>query len=94
MHIDSHLRRTDRFMTKDLGDEFLLYDPDGERIHILNGTAREILLLCDGRHTVEDCIAAVVRVFEIDEPTARRDVLKVLDRLTRLGAVEGGESRV
>ncbi|HXV76093.1 MAG TPA: PqqD family protein [Candidatus Polarisedimenticolaceae bacterium] len=81
-------RKTDRFMFKDLGDEFLLYDPQGEQIHVLNGTAREVLLLCDGRRSIVELVAALVERFEVDEATAERDVGELLEHLSELGAIE------
>ena len=79
--------KTDRHMTKDLGAELLLYDTAGDQIHVLNGTAREICLRCDGSHSVEDLVQAVVSGFEVEESTARNDVEETLDRLTQLGAI-------
>jgi hypothetical protein len=37
-----------------LGDEAVLYDSDGKRIHVLNATAKLIWELCDGAHALED----------------------------------------
>jgi len=40
--------------SKDLEEEFLVYDPDGDQVHVLNEVAREIFLLCDGSRHPED----------------------------------------
>ena len=45
--------------SRDLEEEFLVYDPDGDQVHVLNGTAREIYLLCDGNRKPPE-IAAVM----------------------------------
>lgn len=79
--------RTDRHTTRDLGDELLLYDAAQDRMHVLNDTARDICLRCDGRHSVDDLVAAIVSAYEIDESTARRDVERALEQLLQLGVV-------
>jgi hypothetical protein len=81
-------------MSKDLGDEFLFYDSDGERIHVLNGTARHIFVLCDGKNSIDDMVHILVAEYEIDEETARHDTIEVLELLTGLGALDGFRSEV
>ena len=38
---------------QDLGDEIMLYDTDGEKVHVLNHTAGIIWNLCDGQHSID-----------------------------------------
>jgi PqqD family protein of HPr-rel-A system len=70
---------------KDLGDEYLVYDKAGDRFHILNGSAREIYLLCDGDHTLERIIECMAERYRIDPATARQDTIEAIDRLIELG---------
>ena len=49
--IPNRLEPTGSLNQRDLGDEFLFYDRDGDRVHVLNGVAREVFLLCDGNRT-------------------------------------------
>jgi pyrroloquinoline quinone biosynthesis protein D len=70
---------------KDLGDEYLFYDSDGDEVHTLNGPAREIYLLCDGTRTLEEIADAVVESYEIDAETALEDVGSTVERLIGLG---------
>ena len=92
MYPDDRPRKTARYMVKDLADEVLFYDAEGEKIHILNATSREIYLRCDGRHSVNDLVQALVSNFEIDEATAREDTIEVLERLIDLKIVSLSES--
>ncbi len=87
MRIEDRPIKTDRFLVKDLADEMLLYDSEGGEVHVLNTTMREIYLLCDGRHSIEDLASSLVAEFEIDEQTARRDTFAVLERLVDLEIV-------
>ena len=52
------VRRPD-IVSESLGDEAVLYDGQGKRIHVLNATAKLIWELCDGTHTLEDMEARV-----------------------------------
>lgn len=73
----------------DLGDEFLFYDRDHDRVHVLNGTAREIFLLFDGERSEDDVASVVAERFEIDLQQAREDVGETAQRLRDLGVIEG-----
>jgi len=80
-------RPSNRFAGRDLGDEYLFYDAGGEQVHVLNGTAREIYLLCDGERTVATLAARYAERYGLDEVAARRDVDEVLKRLAELDLV-------
>ena len=69
---------------KDLGDEYMFYDASGEQVHVLNGIAREIYLLCDGEHSVADLVKSIVDRYEVDEETASRDIGDLLQQLNDL----------
>lgn len=74
--------------TKDLGDEFIVFDVAADRVHVLNATARTILLSCDGDKTVEDLARAFAETYRLDEATARRDVADTLGELLELGLID------
>ena len=73
---------------KDLGDEMLFYDQGADKVHVLNATAREVYLLCDGKRTVDDVVRELVRKYEVDEAVARRDSVAALEELLELGVLE------
>jgi PqqD family protein of HPr-rel-A system len=72
---------------RDLGDEYLFYDRDHDRIHVLNVTARAIFLLCDGAHTEKEIAATLAAQFKIDEAEARSDARELVQTLVELGLV-------
>jgi hypothetical protein len=72
---------------KDLVDEYIFYDAKGEEVHVLNGIAREIFLLCDGERSVDDLVKNIVDRYEVDEETARRDISELLQNLVDLKLV-------
>jgi hypothetical protein len=70
---------------RDAGDECLFRDPDGQRIHVLNRTAREIFLLCDGTRSCSDVADELAVRYAVDAPRARADVDALVERLVGLG---------
>jgi PqqD family protein of HPr-rel-A system len=80
-------RPTGSLKGQDLGDEYLFYDREGDRVHVLNSTAREIYLRCDGARTAAELAAELVERYGIDEATAQRDVADVLSQLRELGLI-------
>jgi hypothetical protein len=83
--LDSRPTATDTFKSRDLDEEFLFYDSNGDQVHILNGTAREIFLLCDGKHHPVDIAQAMVERYEVEQEQALADVNETLDRLIAIG---------
>lgn len=77
-------RPADGVRGKDLGSEYMFYDEDGDQHHILNGTAREIFLLCDGTRTEDEVVRELLPQFEVDEVTLRRDVSDIIEDLVKL----------
>ena len=82
---DARPRRTGTYLEKDLSGEYLFYDHGGDRVHVLNGTAREIYLLCDGTRTVGAIAASLRERFVVDETTARRDAVSAIAALVEKG---------
>lgn len=82
----------ERLTGRDIGEEYLFYDPESDRVYILNGTAREIYLLCDGLRDLDEIAHTIAERYEIDGETAARDCSEALGRLLELGLVERGGS--
>lgn len=87
MPLRAFARVEDQFERKDLLEEFLLFQRSTGRIHVLNGSARSIYLLCDGSRTENDIARALAEEYEIDATTALRDVQRTIESLLQVGAV-------
>ncbi len=70
---------------RDLGDEYLFYDRDRDQVHVLNGSAREIFLLCDGIRSVAQVAEAFSKPYRTDAPEARQDAERIIRELADLG---------
>jgi len=72
---------------REVGEAWVLYDPQARQLHELNLTAALVWSFCDGEHTVE-AIAERVRAAlnQAPEPgMVRRDVEGVLEAFAQAG---------
>ncbi|OGO04183.1 MAG: hypothetical protein A2Y73_05200 [Chloroflexi bacterium RBG_13_56_8] len=76
--------------SKDIGGELVLYEIDGEQIHILNPTAQLIWELCDGEHTPEKMEWAIRENFAVPEgQDVVGDIRRTLETLANKGLLVG-----
>ncbi len=80
---------------RDLGDEYLFYDNDRDQVRVLNGSAREIFLLCDGIRTVAEVADAFSKQCGAEAAAARGDAEEIIRELADLGllSLNGSRSR-
>jgi hypothetical protein len=76
---DVWLRKTDR--------EIAVYDPLGNRIHLLNDTALAIWELCDGDTTPAEMITAICDLCGMHRDIVTEDVERVLVDFDEAGLV-------
>ncbi len=80
------LRRIDGLEFQECGDDVLVHDGHAGSIHVLNRTAAEILLRCDGA-SVSELIDAIMSDEPIDRTVVTRDVVAVLEQFASLGLI-------
>jgi Coenzyme PQQ synthesis protein D (PqqD) len=64
-----------------LAGDWVLIDPAGRTVHVLNPTAWSLWELCDGRRSVQAVIAEVARRYDVHELEATEGCLDVIARL-------------
>jgi len=69
-----------------LGEEAILHDRDGGRVHVVNGSAARLWELCDGR-TVDEIVAAFAASYGSPPDAVRGDVQSALTALRALGVL-------
>ena len=77
-------KRTD-ILERQVGEEHMLYDAAGRRVHVLNETARFVWALCDGRNGVEEMLAEAAKEYEAPANQLRADIEACLAELKELG---------
>jgi len=69
----------------DVGGDLGLYDAHQERVLILNRTASDVWLLCDGHHTPEEIVGILAGVYDASPDDIRGDVERTLERFRAEG---------
>ncbi len=67
-------------------DGALLYDPETDRVVILNPTAAAVWSLLDGSRTVAEVVAALAAEYEGMGPDAEAQVLRTVQAFVHRGA--------
>ncbi len=77
--------RKKNVLTRELGDELLIYDEDRHEAHCLNRTAGLVWKHCDGRTSIEQITARLVKEFsgDLDTPIDERLVWYAVSQFKR-----------
>ena len=76
--------------TRKLGDEWILYNAEKERMHILNSTAEYVWRMCDGSHDISAIEAKLREAYNIgDDRQLENDVRQILEEFDQLGVIQG-----
>lgn len=60
-----------------------LFNSSNESVTILNGTASDIWMLCDGDHSLDEIVDLLARSYEVDPAEIRPGVENTVVRLTK-----------
>lgn len=82
------LRKSD-FVAQSLDGELLLYNIQGEQVHVLNPTAQCIWDLCDGEHTIADIEQEIRANFSVPPNCQiKDDIQKTLSVFNQKGLLQ------
>lgn len=80
MQLDYKPKAKENLTIQDLGDETLIYDPESEKVHVLNATAQAIWNLCDGSHTIEDIQKSLANTYpQVSQNDLLTDINTIVD---------------
>jgi hypothetical protein len=87
------LRRVDDVVQRQVAGEVFLVPIRGrladlQELFVLSETGRSIWERLDGRHSLDDLVAGVVREFEVEAEQARSDALAFIGQLEEAGLIE------
>jgi hypothetical protein len=87
------LRRVDDVVQRQVAGEVFLVPIRGrladlQELFVLSETGRSIWEHLDGRHSLDDLVAGVVREFEVEAEQARSDALAFIGQLEEAGLIE------
>ena len=72
-------------------EERLLYNSANGDIKVINKTAALMWDLCDGEHAIDEILVEIVKSFEVEKDTARKDLTNFLNTMEQLGFIIAGE---
>jgi len=64
--------RKEGVLSRKLGEEWILYDPEQGVVHIINATAEYVWGLCDGDHDLDDIAKCLQDAYLVPAGTAVR----------------------
>lgn len=79
--------RTDRLVTRDLGDELLVYDLERHKAYCLNHVAMQVFRLCDGETTIPTMAHRIGNA--LGNPVDERAIRLGLARLEKAHLLDG-----
>lgn len=65
--------------------EISLYDPATENVTILNGTASDVWLLCDGQHTATEIVDLLASAYGVEVDQIRDEVTRTIEAFVETG---------
>ena len=91
--LNDKFRKSESIVSRRIAGEAVLVPlrrnaADLDSIFALNETAATVWETLDGNNTLQQVLEKVVSEFEVDETTARQDLLELITQLRDLGAVE------
>lgn len=78
-----------QILETDVGAEISLYNPSNESVTILNGTASDVWLLCDGEHTAEEIKSLLAASYGTTRDAVSEDVDKTIEEFRTAGLLQG-----
>lgn len=70
---------------RDIGDETIILSRKGDMLHTLNSVGAFLWRNVDGRKSLQEILAALIREYEVSEATAREDLLRFFEELEGKG---------
>ena len=74
-----------QILETDVDGEISLYDPTNENVTILNGTASDVWLLCDGQHSAEEIVDLLASSYGVDADQIRDEVTRTIEEFVETG---------
>jgi PqqD family protein of HPr-rel-A system len=83
-----HPRARDDVLFRQVDDEWVVFDPAANELHVLNLSAALIWSHCTGDHTPEAIAEALQEAYDIETEQAAADVRETLERFREAGLLD------
>lgn len=80
--------RKDGILSRQLGEEWILYDTRNETVHVINHMAEFVWRMCDGSHDLLAIENSIRQAYEVPEnKNVRKDLEKIMQQFADLGVL-------
>lgn len=80
--------RKDGILSRQLGEEWILYDTQNGTVHVINAMAEFIWRMCDGTHDLTAMEEGIREIYAVPESKkARKDLEEIIQQFTDLGVL-------
>ncbi len=84
----------DGILSRQLGDEWLIYNTGEKSVHIINSMAELVWRMCDGSHDLNDIEGNVRDAYLVPDGTnLRKDVEGIIETFDNLGILDYEEHK-
>lgn len=87
MTSDNKLKKKPGLVEYEVDDELAVYDPDLNKVHILNRTASAVWGLIEEGTPTEEIVSLMAKAYGLDLASAKKDVMEVIRRFSDAGLV-------
>jgi len=81
--LDKCVQRSEQSASRLVDNEAVVVTPEEGIVRVLNETAARIWELSDGTRTIRTIIGVISEEFAVDEEQAEKDIVELIDQLTR-----------
>lgn len=74
-----------KILETEVDGEISIYNPANEQVTILNGTASDVWLLCDGEQTQDEIVSLLASSYQVDEDEIRDEVADAIEEFQNAG---------
>jgi hypothetical protein len=80
--------RKDGILSRQLGDEWLLYDETNGSVHVINSVAEFVWRMCDGSRTIANIEDEMQKTFDVpDGVNLGKDLEKIIQNFLDIGVI-------
>ena len=76
---------------RQVGDEVVIYNKLSQNVHILNQTAMDIFMLCNGNNEIETITDALQTRYDVPREELSADIIEIIDTFEKLQLLEKNE---
>jgi hypothetical protein len=86
--VEGRLRRADNVIFREIADEIVVINVDGQKVHVLNKTAARIWEMCDGSLGPDEIAEKLCERYDISLERASNDVRNTVTKMMEKGLLK------